>query len=230
MKTQLIRMMGVVILTVTSCHAELIDRVVASVNGHVILQSDWDANVCYESFVEGRPLGDVTAAQRKASLDRLIDQELLREQIRASEATASQEEVRKRVLDIRQHYPGADNDTLWQSRLQQYGLTEKELESRIALELNVMQLVDSRLRPTIQIDNVSIESYYQQTLIPQLRQAGAKEVTLADVTPKIKELLTQQKMDQMLVAWLQNLRAESEIRTPAPPPVTGGDGPGGQKR
>jgi hypothetical protein len=81
----------------------------------------------------------------------------------------------------------------------------------------MMRLVDERLRPTIQIDAKSIESYYQQSLLPQLQQAGAREVPLADVTPKIKELLTQQKLDQLLTAWLQNLRATSQIRTQPDP-------------
>jgi len=40
---------------------------------------------------------------------------------------------------------------------------------------------------------------------------------LSDVTPKIKELLTQQKLDQLLTSWLQNLRATSQIRTQPDP-------------
>jgi hypothetical protein len=50
--------------------------------------------------------------------------------------------------------------------------------------------------------------------LPQLRQSGAQEVPLVDASPKIKELLTQQKVSQLLVAWLHDLRAGSEIRTP----------------
>jgi hypothetical protein len=76
-----------------------------------------------------------------------------------------------------------------------------------------MRLIDAHLRPSIDIDPKTIESYYNQELLPQLRRSGAKEVPLAEVTPKIKELLTQKQMDQMLVAWLQNLRSGSQIRT-----------------
>jgi hypothetical protein len=75
-----------------------------------------------------------------------------------------------------------------------------------------MRLVDTRLRPNVSVDSKSIESYYNQQLLPQLRQSGEKDVPLAEVTPKIKELLTQQQMNQLLMAWLQNLRSSSEIR------------------
>src|SRR5690349_1227649 len=62
---------------------EVLDRLVATVNGHALLQSDWDDEIRYECLMSGRPLRDVTAEERKATLDRLIDQELLREQMRS---------------------------------------------------------------------------------------------------------------------------------------------------
>ncbi|MBZ5720356.1 MAG: SurA N-terminal domain-containing protein [Acidobacteriia bacterium] len=203
---------------------DVIDRIVATVNRHIILQSDWEDALCFEAFTAGKPVEQLSPGDRKAALDRLIDQELLREQIQAADFPhASAEEVSKRVEEVRKQYPGSETEPGWQRTLARYRLTESELKGRLALQLDLLRLVDARLRPTVQIDSSSIESYYQQELLPQLRQAGAKEVPLAEVTPKIKELLTQQKMNQLLTAWLQNLRAGSEIRTDA-----GSSSPGGQ--
>ena len=200
---------------------EIIDRIVATVNGHIILQSDWEDALCYEAFVAGHPLDQITADERKAALDRLIDQELLREQMASSDfAHATPREVADRIVAVRDQYPGVGTDSAWQSLLFHYGLTETELKHRVALELDVLRLVDARLRPSVQIDSHSIESYYNQELLPQLREKGARDVPLSEVTPKIRELLTQQKMNQLLTAWLQNLRASSEIRTEAPWPTT----------
>ena len=75
-----------------------------------------------------------------------------------------------------------------------------------------MRLVDARLRPSVTVDSKSVESYYSEELLPQLRQSGGQDVPLAEVTPKIKELLTQQKINQLLTAWLQDLRSGSAIR------------------
>ena len=196
---------------------EIIDRIVASVNGHAILLSDWDDAVRYEAFMNGRPLEAVGEPLRKAALDCLIDQELLREQLRSSDSqyTPADEDVNRRIQDIRKQYAGAADDAAWRATLQRYRLTEDELQRRVALQLSLMKLVDDRFRPTVQIDPKSIESYYQQSLLPQLKRSGAREVPLAEVTPKIKELLTQQKVDQLLTAWLQTLRASSEIHTGA---------------
>ena len=203
---------------------DVLDRIVATVNNHIILQSEWQDAVRYDAFVAGRALDQVQAADRKAALDHLIDQELLREQMRSSGFPhASGEEVEKNVQEIRKRYPAAEGDAVWQAALNRYGLTEKELKKRVALQVDLIGLVDSRLRPNVVIDSKSIESYYNQELLPRLRQSGANQVPLAEVTPKIRELLTQQKMNQMLVAWLQDLRSGSRIQTEAGPPESGAE-------
>jgi len=193
---------------------DIVDRIVATVNNHIILQSEWQDEIRYEAFVSGRSLDELQPADRKAALDRLIDQELLREQMRASGFPhASSAEVEKNIQEIRKKYAGPEDDAAWHAALERYGLTENELKQRVALQADLLGLVDARLRPNIVIDSTSIESYYNQELLPQLRQTGAAQVPLADVTPKIKELLTQEKMNQLLVAWLQDLRSGSEIST-----------------
>ena len=52
--------------------AEVIDRIIATVNGHVILQSDWDEALCYEALLTNRTLAQFTDDDRRAVLDRLI--------------------------------------------------------------------------------------------------------------------------------------------------------------
>lgn len=203
---------------------DVLDRIVATVNSHIILQSEWQDAVNYDAFVSGRALDQVQPGDRKAALDHLIDQELLREQMRSSGFPhASSEEVEKTIQDIRKRYATAENEAGWQAALQRHGLTESELKKRVTLQVDLMGLVDARLRPNVIIDSKSIESYYSQELLPQLRQSGAEQVPLAEVTPKIKELLTQQKMNQMLVAWLQDLRSGSRIRTETGAPDSGAE-------
>lgn len=201
---------------------EVIDRIVATVNGHVILLSDWEDALRYEAFSSGKALERISEEERKSALDRLIDQELLGEQLRASDTQhASSEEVDQRVAEIRKQYAEAETDLGWRSLLDRYRLTEASLRNRVEVELELTQRVDARLRPSVTVDSKSIEIYYNQELLPQLRQAGGQKVPLAEVTAKIKELLTQKKISQLLTAWLQNLRAGSEIRADA---LTAGSG------
>jgi len=208
--------------------ADVIDRIVAIVNGHVLLQSDWDDAVRFEALVDGRPLDQLTDLDRRAALDRLIDQELLREQAQGVESPLPPaEEVKQRIQKIQSQY-AATSTGGWQAALAGYGFDEKQLEARVAHDIAVLRQVEARLRPSIQIDPVSIESYYRDKLLPQLRHAGAQDVPLAQVAGKIREILTQEKVNQLFSSWLQSLRAGSKIRTPvaasSPPTLPGGQG------
>jgi hypothetical protein len=190
---------------------DIVDRIVATVNGQIILQSDWEDEIRYEAFVAKRPFA---SEDRKAALDRLIDQELLREQMHAPDSSPpSDQEVQNEVQKIRKQYENAGTEDARSSLLAIHRLNEGEFRRRVTLQLQLARLVDTRLRPAANISSKSIESYYNQELLPQLRQSGAKEVPLAEVTPQIKELLTQQKINQLLVAWLRDLHAGSEIHT-----------------
>jgi peptidyl-prolyl cis-trans isomerase SurA len=200
---------------------EVLDRIVASVNGRIILQSDWEDAVRCEAFIAGRALDQSSFKDRKGALDRLIDQELLHEQMRGVDfPEATEAELAARLAEVRKQYPEAASDQGWHDALAQYGLTETALRERLGLQLNLLRLVEARLRPAVDIDAQSIERYYNQELLPQLRQSGGKEVGLAEVTPKIKELLTEQKLSELLTSWLQNLRAGSEIHTMSESPDT----------
>ncbi len=199
--------------------AEVIDRIVATVNGQVILQSDWDEALCYEALLTNRTLAQFTDDDRRAVLDRLIDLELLRGQMKSADfAHATDAEVAARVADARKQYPQATSPEAWEALLAQYHLTEKDLFAHVRQQIDVMRLVDARLRPTVEIDSKSIEAYYRDKFVPKLKQSGASEVPLADVSAKIRELLTEEKVSELLVSWLQTLRSEGQIRIPGVTP------------
>jgi peptidyl-prolyl cis-trans isomerase SurA len=199
--------------------AEVIDRIVATVNGRIILQSDLDEALCYEALLTNRSLAAFTDDDRRAVLDRLIDQELLREQMSSAEFRhATDTEVAARIADARKQYPQAASDDSWRSLLARYHITEKDIFAHVQQQIDVMRLVDARLRPAVQIDAKSIEAYYRDQFVPKLRQIGASEVPLAEVSAKIRELLTQQKVSEMLVSWLQTLRSEGQVHIPGVTP------------
>jgi len=218
---------GLVILVTAAfaCAGNIIDRIVATVNGHIILESDWDEAVSYEAFVNRRPLDHLTLGDRKAALDRLIDQELIRQQIHARDFQhPSATDIDHRVAEIRMQHAAAADDLAWKAALELYGFSESELREKVAAELDEIRMVDAHLRPSVQVDTPSVEAYYREKLLPELRASGAKEVPLVDVAPKIKELLAQQKMNDLLITWLRSLRAESNIHTAFESSTTGGGG------
>jgi peptidyl-prolyl cis-trans isomerase SurA len=201
---------------------EVLDGIAATVNGHVILQSEWQDEVRYESFVAGRSLQSVTQKDGKGALDRLIDQELLREQIGAAEfKPTSPEEVEEQVEALKSDYARDHGAQSWSAALAGYHLNEAGIRNHIALEFSQLRMVDAHLRPSIQVDAAEVEAYYKDHLASPA--AGSQQITLQQATPKIRELLTQQKMDQLLTSWLESLHSQAQIRMFAPdsPPAQG---------
>jgi peptidyl-prolyl cis-trans isomerase SurA len=195
---------------------QVIDRIVATVNGRIILQSDWDEALSYEALLSGRALSFFTDEDRRAVLDRLIDQELLAEQMKSSSFKhASEEDAAAPIADARKLHPEAASDQGWQALLARYGITERALTDHVEQQIDLMRLVDAHLRPAVQIDSKSIEAYYRDKFVPQLRQSGSGDVPLADVSGQIREILTQEKVSELMVSWLQSLRAESKVSLPS---------------
>jgi hypothetical protein len=81
-----------------------------------------------------------------------------------------------------------------------------------------MNFVEVRLRPDVHIQQDEVEAYYQHQLLPDLRKNGGKPIPLDEVESRIRELLTQQRIDEMLEAWLHNLRQQAEIHSSVPIP------------
>lgn len=192
---------------------QVIDRVVANVNGHVVLQSDWEQEVAFEAFSNVRDPDSFTSAERSAALDRLIDQELLREQVRPSQPPPA-EQVAARVAEVRKLHPDCVSDEGWQAKLQRYGLSQSAMEKHFGDQVQLMKLVEDRLRPSIQIDQRAVETYYHDQLLPEMNRAGSRATPLTEVFNRIKDLLAERKMNELLSGWLANLRSESHILTP----------------
>ncbi len=204
------------VLILPAAHAgQVIDRIVATVNGHIILQSDWDEALSYEALLNGRERNQFTDDDRRAVMDRLIDQELLAEQMKsASFRHASEAEAEARIADARKHYDEGATAEGWQAVLGRFGLAEKDLVAHVQQQIDLMRLVDAHLRPAVQIDSKTVEAYYREKFVPQLKQPVVTDTPPAEVAAQIRELLTEEKVNELMISWLQSLRSESKVSVP----------------
>jgi peptidyl-prolyl cis-trans isomerase SurA len=187
---------------------EILDQLAATVNGQVVLASDIDEELRYEYFSAKRPLTDISPVDEKDALNRLIDQQLVREQMHSADFKAvDAEAVEKAFETFKSDYGSSES---WIAALASYGITEVAVRSHIETELNQLRLIDLRLRPSIQVDAESVRNYYEQKVLPKL--PPGQHPSLQDSTPAIRELLIQQEMNASLDSWLQALRAGAKIR------------------
>lgn len=196
--------------------ATVVDRVAATVNRQAILQSDVEDEIGYERFMTGQSLREVSEEERKAALERLIDRELLRQQMRENEVKPpAEDEIKKQIDRLKAEVQNRSSDS-WEAELNKYGITEDGLRKRIVLEFEQLRLVDARLRPSVQIEPVEVQKYYREQFLPKLLRSGAQQVNEAEAAPKIREILMQEKVNHLLNSWLETLRSQADVKVLAP--------------
>jgi hypothetical protein len=193
------------------CADELLDRMVATVNSHVILLSDLQDEIRFECLSSGQTVAGVTPAQSKAALDRLIDQELVAEQMRAADAKPIPPgQLQAQVQSIKAEILKGNPGRTWDELLSRCQTSQTLVDDRIKKEVEQLQFIDARFRPSIQISPGEIEQYYKEQLVPKLPPADP--VSLSDASPKIREILVQEKINQALSSWLETLRSQAQIQ------------------
>jgi peptidyl-prolyl cis-trans isomerase SurA len=192
--------------------AQTLDRVVAVVNKHVITQSDWEDQSNFEALVEGR---SPESKPSSASLDRLIERALISDAITTAYLPKLDTAlIDAQLQDIRKQASIAD-DASWKKLLASYSLTEPDLRDKLAEQLSTAQLFEMRFRSTIRVNEDEVKDYYQKSFKPEMLATGAKEDAIPkmdEVAPKIQRILSEQKLTEAVVAWMESLRAQAKIK------------------
>jgi hypothetical protein len=192
---------------------EVLDRIIAVVNNSPIFQSDWELALRCEALMDDRAPDSFSEAEKQQVFSRLVDQQLIQQQMKEYPAVpVTDAELQTRLSEIRKQVPQAQTDAGWQQLLDGDGLTQADVLDRVRRQIEILRFLDLRLRPLVRVDFRSVTQYYRDQYLPELRRRGAKDVPIAEVSDKIREILTQQRLDEQIQAWMQSLREGSEIR------------------
>jgi parvulin-like peptidyl-prolyl isomerase len=213
-----LRLQLALLLLALPAGAQVVDRMVAVVNKRVVLESELEQTTRVEFLMQGKPLEKLTSADTASVLERLIDRSLLQQQILSGEdLDPALEEVATQVKELRAQLPNAASDEGWKALLSSYGLSQGDVEDHFIAQSRVMRFVDLRFRGLVRVDKIAVRAYYEQKLLPQLRQRGAPEPALAEVSDRIEKILVEQSIDEMMGRWLETLRAQAHIERIALP-------------
>lgn len=215
----------------------LVDRVVAVVNNQPILLSDVRNEMRLASL---EPRGkDEGAPTEQNALEDLISRALIRQQIRQEDVQAAEprpEQVEHRLAELRRELPECvhlhcSTEAGWQAFLNEHGLTQAEVERYLSMRMEVLAFIEDRFRQGIRIPQEDVEKYYRETLLPQYSK-GEQAPPLETVAPRIREILLEQRVNELFDAWLDNLRKQGDVEVldePLKTPVDSGNGNGGSQ-
>lgn len=163
------------------------DRVVASVDGTAITLSDAIRAYRFELWLEGKPSEFAPdASALTLARDRLIDQMLLLGEADAENilAAESSEAAAEALEQVRKKFAG---DEAYQTALRSIGINEQQVLEQLRVRDRILRLVDRRLRPSAQVEQADIESYYRKTFLPEFaRREQGTAPPLGEVESQIR--------------------------------------------
>ena len=165
--------------------------------------------------------GDLLAAAdayRAKVVEELVDQWIVQTEALATkfpQPTAADVTLELQTL-LKQFPSRAD----FQARLAQIGMTQDEVREVIERQLYYIRFLDYKFHAATEVTSEQIESYYQQELEPQLQKRGLSVPPLNQVEAQIRQLLTQEEINEKATQWLEE--AKARLRIAIQPPGGGG--------
>lgn len=192
--------------------AETLDEVVASIENVALTQSDVERAYRLERLLNGqKPEGRPDAATFEQVLDRLVDQKLLiveaeAEGLKAADFAAPAAQM---LEEVRKHFA---NEEEFASAIRSLGMSEAQVLEHLEEAQRVLHVIDVRLRPAAWVEASDIEAYYRDTFVPEQSRRGVEPPPLAEVEEKLREILLQGKIDDLLKTWLGELKSSRRVR------------------
>lgn len=194
----------------------VLDRVVAIINGSVLLQSDVQDEMGFAALTPfSVPPGQNNAA---SAAKRLINRTLILQQMKEQQqflTPVTDEQVQKSLDDLRKHLPACANcatEQGWQHFLAQHGLTEAEVVQRWKERLQIMNYINLRFRSGVRITPAQINDYYNKILLPAFAKTHQQCPPVAKLSSRIQEILLQKQVNVLLHDWLTSLRDQGSVK------------------
>ena len=182
---------------------EVVDRIAARVENDVILESEVRQLRSYQQLVDGKSESD------EQILDRLIDQWVVRTEAETARfPLPSDADVQRSMDRLKKSFASPAE---YETRKQESGLTDSALRAISAAQLYLSNYLDSRFRPSAQIDAKAVEDYYQNGVVVRAKARGQEPPSLEASREFIQEFLVQQSINEQADIWLKESRSRLHV-------------------
>jgi len=183
---------------------EVVDRIVARVENDVILLSDVRELKEYQELVNGKPESE------SAILDRLVDQWIVKSEAEVSRFPEPKEaEIDREVSRVVKSFASPEE---YEGRKKQSGLNDAEVRKIVTAQLYLNNYLDSRFRPSVQIDEKAIVDFYQNAVVSRAKARGQEPPSLDASRDIIQEALVQSDINEQADRWLKESRARLHVQ------------------
>jgi peptidyl-prolyl cis-trans isomerase SurA len=201
-----VMVLALVVASSANVRAEIIDRVLAVVNGTVILQSD-SRGALRLGLVE-MPAGPEAL---RAVLDRLIERQLVLIEVnRSGSVELNEDEVEARMAQVRGRFA---TDAELQAALDENGLTPAQVRSFIRDDLRMAAYLQQRFGTTLEPSEAEVLAYYR--LHPERFTRDGVLRPFNAVIEEARTMVTEERRATTTRDWIAGLRRRADVTIPA---------------
>ena len=192
-----------------------LDRVVAIVNDDVILDSDVNEELRLQAFDPYHTRAEKLSNQ--AAVERLINRALILQQLKLQpQDPPTDAEVNAQISQLRRDIPACtryhcQTKEGWDRFLADHGFTETSFFKRWKERMTVLAFIEERFELGVNITPDQVRNYYEKSLLPEYAREHAPAPKLEAISSKIREVLLQQQISNLLSDWLKSLRAQGSV-------------------
>lgn len=184
--------------------ADTLDRIAVTVGKEVITESQIMLDLEVAAFLDHKAV-DSSAAAKRQSAERLVDQVLILREASDSHVTLPSTEAAKGLVAPYASQSG------YQAELKRYGISEADLAEHLLAGLRTLAFTNLRFRPDVVVSAEEVQGYYDK-LVKQPASAAATIPSLEDSREQIEKILSEQKMLEALDQWLVMARSAARVQ------------------
>ena len=192
-----------------------LDSVIAVVNNQVILASDLDLEMRVFRLL---PIGKRDDFTRGRALERLTTRALIEQQIVQEDPhglDVAPRELTDSLAELRQSLPACKardcaTPAGWAAYLATLGLTPERVSDYWTHRMAVLRFIELRFRSGNRVTPEEIQKYYKEEFVPKYARPEDAP-SLEKISPRIEEILLQQKVNALLNDWLKSLQDQGQV-------------------
>lgn len=190
------------------CRGEIIDRVAVTVANQVITESQILEAARLTAFLNDEPV-DTSAAGKRKTADRLVEQILLRREMNLMHFSAPPEsDIAPLLKQVKARFK---NDAEFKALLRKNHISEAQLDRYLLWQLTVLRFIDYRFRPSVQVSGADLHAYYRKQVAEWQKKGVHPIPTFQQERDDIDKTLTEQRVSETLDRWLAEARTQTQI-------------------
>lgn len=183
---------------------EVIDRISVTVGKQVITESQVSEEIRCTAFLNGKP-PDWSADNRAKTLNRLVDQTLIRREIETTRfPVASPDETAKMLAELKPTIRDFGKS------LAAAELTEAIVAKHLEWQLTFLRFVEYRFKPSLEITETELTDFYQSQS-KEWKAEGKPVPPFEEVRTTLEKALYDKLVDQAIDQWLGDQRIQIPI-------------------